>query len=327
MRASRSSCRDPERARLGGLPSTRGARALNSLGWAAPFVFLMLHCGEAPSADSRGMAAALSPAVTVSASSPSLVPMLGSGELSAPAMRDGCRVMSVAGDVRSDSGEPLRKGGQLVGEQALTLPPESMLQLKHGVSAREWRIVGPARVLACLGGEEEIVLARGRLHSEAGAGVRPGAEVLIGTPFGSIHYADARADLVVSERQLQLTVSVGEAWLAPLDSEPGAEARVQSSRPVTRRPTRRASGVAALASCARAAAAAERQAQAVLQPSDEPLGQRAAAHLRARQRARASCASATASVLARAGADELVARLRELEHWRRVWQHVPSPKS
>jgi hypothetical protein len=234
--------------------------------------------------------------------------------------------MSLTGSVRSDGGALIRKGQKLTGDEGLSLPEAATLHLKHAVTGREWSVVGPARLLPCVAGQEELVLGEGRLRTEQGAGTRPGAEVLIGTPFGSIRYLDARAELVVDARELRLTASSGEAWFAPAGSKETPELRAHASQPVRRNQKQRPTLEAAVEGCARAAASSESQARALLQPSGQALGQGAAAHVRARQRARSSCASATAAVLSQAQGAERRAHWLALEQHRASWQRIPSSR-
>jgi hypothetical protein len=299
-------------------PRTRRARCLSAL--------LALACGcDDPSVPSRAAglgSAAPAPIVRQGLAAP--VP--AAPVAVAPQAPEGCRVMSLSGGVRAAGGALIRKGQKLTGDEALILTEAAALHLKHTVSGREWSVVGPARLLPCVAGQEELVLAEGRLRTELGAGARPGAEVLIGTPFGSIRYLNARAELLVSARELRLSASSGEAWLAPPGSDQTPELRAQGTQRVRRDQAQRPTLQAALEGCARAAASSEGQARALLQPSAEALGQRAAAHVRARQRARSSCASAAAAVLWQEQRAEQRARWLELEQHRASWQYIPSSR-
>lgn len=241
----------------------------------------------------------------------------------ATAPPDACRVMSVSGRARRGSGQPIARGARLAGAEPIELEDDGRLHFKHTGSGREWTARGPARLVPCVDGQEEIILVSGALRAELGAGARPGAEVWVGTPFGSIRYARAQAEVRVSEQALELTASVGDVWLE--GAAPAAELRVAAA---IRRPAAQRLRVGpALEACARAAAESEARAKALLGPGEVGLGQRAAAHVRARRLARSRCASATATVLAQAPSDELAARLRELEEYRRAWQRVPASKT
>lgn len=211
----------------------------------------------------------------------------------------------------------------LAGTEPIELETGSQLHFKHTASGREWTVRGPARLVPCVDGEEEIILALGSLRAELGAGLRPGAEVLVGTPFGGVRYAHAQAEIVVSAAGLRVEASAGEVWLRA--AEPAPERRVSGT--LRRSKAERLQPAQAVESCARAAAEAETLAESVLAAGEAGLGKRAAAHVRARKLARSRCASATATVLGSVPESELAARLRELDTYRRAWRRVPASKS
>jgi hypothetical protein len=102
--------------------------------------------------------------------------------------------------------------GRLFGAgEWLDVPADVTLSLRHTESAREFALRGPGRFQACKAGTESLVVAEGAASTTAGTGLRPGAEMLIGTPFATIHYADARLSLEVTERKLTLKVEQGSA--------------------------------------------------------------------------------------------------------------------
>ncbi len=234
----------------------------------------------------------------------------------------GCRVMSVKGGARWDTGSRVEKRAWVASARWIELDAGAALHLKHAESAREWTLEGPAKFVACPGGNEEIVLAGGTLHSGVGAGVRPGAEVLVGTPFGTLRYADARVELRVAPAELSLSVYAGEAWLSSA-APTGADARVAGSRPLRRNRAERLSAGNARTACGGAAEEAEQQAKALLVASPEPLGARAAAQVRARQRAASVCARAAAAVLQQERGDELGRHLDEVNEFRQQSRRVP----
>jgi hypothetical protein len=255
------------------------------------------------------------------------------GAPAAPASSPGarCRVMSVSGSAQRE-GLPLRAGDTLDRQQSVELGAASTLHLVHTSSARQWTLTGPARAFACERGAEEIVLASGTLRTEPGSGVRPGAEVWVGTPFGSLRYSDARAELQVTPEALRVQVSSGSVWLSPLGADATERELAGGTSTWPARPHRLASGVA-MARCESDSRAAEALATALLAPSTEPLGARAREHVRARQRAHASCSSALATLLAsdaggaqdaptQAGYSALAASDRR---WRGVPERAPSP--
>jgi hypothetical protein len=236
-----------------------------------------------------------------------------------------CRVMRVSGAAQRE-GVPLRAGDTLDRQQAVELGAGSTLHLVHTVSARQWTLTGPARAFACERGAEELVLARGTLRTEPGSGVRPGAEVWVGTPFGSLRYSDARAELEVTPEALRVHVSRGSVWLSPLGDEPTERELTAGTTTHPARPYGLASA-AATARCESAARAAEALATALLSPSSAPLGARAREHVRARQRAHASCSSALATLLAGDAGGAQDARTQAgysaLAAADRLWRGVP----
>ena len=230
----------------------------------------------------------------------------------------GCRVVTVSGSATRD-GQPLRAGDELAGA-TLELAAGARAHFVHAVSARAWSLEGPARLRACEGSAEEIVLARGTLRAEPGSGVRPGAEVWVGTPYGALRYADAAATLSVGERQLAVRVTSGRLGFIPFGGSAPDERPVPAAATFAASPYR-LSGARALVRCSQDAAAAEAQARVVLGPSPRPLGERAAEHVRARQRARASCVSARAAALSTPGSDPSVGA--ELARYDALWRGVP----
>jgi hypothetical protein len=230
--------------------------------------------------------------------------------------------MGVSGSVVR-GGVGVRAGEKWNDGTPVVMGPGASLQLMHTGSAREWTIGGPARLVACPRGDEELVLARGALRTQPGAGVRPGAEVWIGTPYGSLRYADARAELSVGSASLEVRVVSGSLWFASL-GESAKERALSGGTQSFPAQAYRASPAQASARCGQSAELAAARAAALLGASAEPLGVRAAAHVRARQRARATCASALATLLDRdpleGGAGS---RLAELERFDELWRGVP----
>jgi len=242
--------------------------------------------------------------------------------------------MSLVGAATASSGEALRVGALLDGVSPLELGSGATVRLKHTQSGREWTVDGPARVSACPGGNEEIVLGEGSLRTELSAGARPGAQVLLGTPFGSVRYGDARLRLSVTDGALRASVEAGEAWLVPLvlgEQAAGArapkETRLTPAAPLERGRGERVLAALGVKACARDANAAVAQAKVLLSSVATGLGERAAAHVRARQRARASCASAAAAVLQQSEGTARDARLAELGAYRTAWSGVPDSRN
>lgn len=262
------------------------------------------------------------PAPAASESAPlaaSPVPSASADSSASAARSAACRVMSLRGDVRTATGERITKGSLLSGDRWLVLEPGASLALKHTTSGRELAFDGPGRVLPCFGGEEEMIVGLGTVRTQTGVGVRPGATVVIGTPFGSVRYADAQAKLVVGEASLEVPEASGDLTLVPLlppaQPVPLTGAAVQLPGAAT--------ADEALAACSQAAQSAQGQARALLAAAGGTRGELAAAHVRARGAARLTCAAATASALARGDAMEIGARLQRLGELRAQWMAVP----
>lgn len=237
----------------------------------------------------------------------------------------GCRVMSTTGPAQRTSGAVVQAGDRFFGADWLELGKGTRLHLKHGESGREWTLQGPARVLPCVDGQEELIMAEGQLRAEPGVGVRPGAQVLIGTPFGSVRYGDASAELQVTSEALQLSVSSGDTWLRAGAAAGSPETHVTRAKAARRSRGERLQADAAVAECERAARASESLAKSLLGPAAPGLGQRAAEHVRARELARARCADATAAVLQQDSGSAREQRLSQLAELREVWRRVPAP--
>jgi hypothetical protein len=291
---------------------------------------------EPPAAGATPLVTAAVASVPSSATSPKPAP-----ERASAATEEACRVMSIRGSVRRGSGEPVSPREKLSGEGFLELDAGTRLVVKHTTSAREWTLEGPARALICPRGREEINLGLGTLRSEMGPGARPGAEVSVGTPFGTVSYADARVELVISDRELRLSAQAGEAWLAPAGAKAEALVPISGSAKLRRDKPQRLAAERAMTICSDAANRAALLAAALLGPPkggtvnpgtvnggavEGGLGQRAAEHVRARKWARTSCANAAAAVLSELAGREREARLRELAGHEELWQRVPAPR-
>lgn len=254
----------------------------------------------------------------------------------APARVLGCRALAVTGGVRLD-GKPVAVGELLDGNRWLELDRGGSISLRHTESARELAAHGPALLLACAGGEEEVVLGRGRLTTAAGPGARPGAQVLVHTPLGTVSYGDARVVIQASRSQVEVSVGQGQAWVQAAGGarRTGPQAPAGPNGKATLRGTGEPSAL--VRACEAEAESAEQKASAVLSPDAGPdagsLGERAAAHLGARQAARRACGSARAAVstgedAARRGFEQRLERAER--RWRTVGggpTAAPSPSA
>jgi hypothetical protein len=215
----------------------------------------------------------------------------------------------------------------LDGIEWVQLGSKSRLDVKHTTSGREYSIRGPALALPCRGGREQVVLARGEVATSVGVGARPGALVLIATPFGVVRYGEASLNVNVETRVAKVGVDTGAAWLTAAQGSsllgkerlvgPKAEARLQFSGP-------KLLAEKVVEACESMAQTAERQASDLIERSRAPnLGERAKAHSQQRSAAREACLAAeAASRLAPEPTQtrSLDARVREAN---RAWSQLP----
>ncbi|MCA9628109.1 MAG: hypothetical protein KC766_10600, partial [Myxococcales bacterium] len=306
-------------------------------------LLLVVLCCACDDADSAAPAASAS-VTRAAAGSGAYTPPSSLVPRHAPAPTPHCRVMSVRGKA-SLGDKPLEQGalkdGTLTaGESWLDIAAGAEVGLQHTTSAREWRVTGPARLKACVGGDETLFLAKGELKSGSGAGMRPGAQVTVATPQGSVLWGDTRLTLEVTNAKTQVDVEMGNALLVPA---PGVKvqgkAEVQAkqrgtlsgpSDPVERSRT-------LLESCEAAASEAARLAREVLSPSAPApsassvatrgaLGSRARSHAEARGKARELCAAAWASVgSVKPDSAEVSEFERRLDAADQRWREVPMP--
>jgi hypothetical protein len=240
--------------------------------------------------------------------------------------KPGCRALTVTGLATVD-GAPLATSALLDGAHWVELTAGSSVALRHTQTSREFRLIGPGHALPCRDGSEQILLADGQLSTSANLGVRPGAEVLIATPEGVVHYGDAALDLELGKNGLRLRVKQGEAFLEPEDRgkprfknpvRSGAEARLAKTLPKAQ---------SLLDACQSAAQAAEVGARRVLTGEgaggESSLGARAAAHMRERAKARTACAIAAAAAFTESDPAIRQNLSASVAHADELWQSVP----
>ena len=234
-----------------------------------------------------------------------------------------CRAIALRGRVTTAAGQALEVGAVLDGVGWLDLAKGSDLTVKHATTARELRFTGPGRIAPCDRGEERFLIASGRVQTETWAGARPGAEVILGTPYGAIRYGDARLDVRVDARGLGVVSTTGDAWLDRASGEAETEKVSSGGRGEWRGPPLDVKAL--VARCESAAETADARARAVLTPPDLalPLGARAAEHVQARKAARAACVIAAATLgTVKMGPDrDALARAVEAAEVR--WRAVP----
>jgi len=241
-----------------------------------------------------------------------------------------CRALLVIGKATVE-GAPIVTGTLLDGEHWVELEAGSSVALRHTVTSRELKLIGPGSILPCRGGAEQILVAKGQLSTSANLGVRPGAEVLIATPLGTVHYGDAALDVEFSGKGLRVRVKQGEAWVEPEKAgkppfknpvASGAEARL-SGRPL--------SAQQLLDACQTAAEHARDSAQLVLTAGQagapSSLGARAADNMRARAAARSACAMAAAALGALDDPAEKQRLSAAVAHADDLWRSVPTAAS
>jgi hypothetical protein len=271
---------------------TRGLRRRSQARWL--LLLLCAACGRKNSGDTGPSASAASGAVP---SSVVAAPSQPASELPARAPVPGCRAIRLSG-VATVGQRSLATGDVLDGESWVTLEKGGNMALKHSVTGRELSISGPALFRACRRGREQLLLVRGSVSAASGMGSRPGAEVLIATPIGGIHYGDAEYKLDLDDKRLTLIVRAGqvEIDLEPAPQPGKASKKTLSGKDKLSLPLGKPDPKALLASCQAAAEAAQASARRVADRNlPEPLGQRAQAHVKARKAARFACAVAAAA--------------------------------
>lgn len=220
-------------------------------------------------------------------------------QLLAPAKT--CRALEVKGRATDGAGHAVETSAPLDQGNWLDLDDGAKLTVENVGTSRELAFRGKGRVRPCVGGEERFYVARGEVHTTAGAGARPGAEVLVATPFGVIYYGDARLDIAVEPHSLSVHAELGDAWLESVS--PDGSGIVEEKIPAGTRLERKRLTLdvkGLLHTCEVTAEVAEQRAQAVLRPGTAdraaPLGSRAAEHVRARRAARFACAIVQAAL-------------------------------
>ncbi|MCA9641979.1 MAG: hypothetical protein H6718_17045 [Polyangiaceae bacterium] len=294
---------------------------------------------SAPSASGSSSTGSLAQAAASNSAPPahsSLVPRV------APAATPQCRLMAVTGAVKL--GDAAAKQGELTaGEKWLELAKGERVDVQHTASARQWSVMGPARLRACPRGEEDVWLAYGDLKSGSGSGMRPGAQVRVATPQGSVWWGDTKLTLKVTRTETAVAVETGNALLAPA---PGSTLKGKAEVQATQQgkllgpPADAKRSEVLVKACEESALQAAKLAQEVLAPTNAApapssagdratrgnLGTRARDHAESRGKARKVCAEAWASVGAGdAKGGPLSALEGRLEAADTKWREVPMP--
>jgi hypothetical protein len=222
----------------------------------------------------------------------------------------------------ADAGAPAPAVGTLFeGKEWLELGAFEVV-LRHASTTRELSLRGPGRFLPCFLGTETVLVAAGWVKTTAGAGARAGAEVVLATPFGTLHFADAALEARVGERELEVKVETGVATLVPAAGpKPGADA-CAPDQVLGPKSKKRLSGAvdakALIERCGEASSPLGTTPPTAPSARSE-LGKWSVAQLRARQTARWACATARAAA-GRDSEPERTRRSREIDGLDRVWQ-------
>lgn len=286
-----------------------------------PWVVLPLALAAAGCKKHHG--AGTKPAASATASASAAGHSLGK------AQRLFCRAIAVKGSVKVVGGKVVKDKAPIDGSRWLELGKGAELSVRHSLSAREFQLRGPARAVVCPSGEEQILLASGEVITTNGPGARPGAEALIATPLGTVGYGDARLVAKLDNRQLQVSVQSGDAWVtpAPGSTRKGPE-RVDPKQKASLELSGELDTRKLVKLCHKAAEEAARRARAVMAGPRKAkdagsLGERAAAHVRARKGARAACATAEAAAGRTSDPAELKRLWGELEQSEQLWRAIP----
>jgi hypothetical protein len=214
---------------------------------------------------------------------------------------------------------PLTPNSVLEGDDFVNVPAEAQVEIRHRRSGRTFRVLGPARVLPCHAGEESLWLAYGSVETEANQGARPGADVWLATPYGTVRYADARLHIADEQDRLSIRVLSGVATWVPTSEK---EVRLSDPKAPLSVPKGEVSAVNVSESCVQKAEEAAAIAQSIR--AAKKVGEAAGAHVRARRSARHACAIAEATVGGLDPSSEQARRLgADLSKAERRWRAVP----
>ena len=226
----------------------------------------------------------------------------------------------MTGKVQNDSGAPVAAMDAIAGKSWFELSAGARLAVRHGPSSREFELVGPGRALPCRDGLEQVLLAEGQFASSPGAGVRPGAEMWVVTPFGALRYGDAALTLHVDKAALALRLASGRV---ATEAEAGNAPRSFLGPIPEKRLTKATATAERVRRCETAAKEARSLADQLLGASRE-LGKLAAQQMESRRRARAECLVAEAALDRVKDAAEKTRLSDQLTAANQLWQAVPA---
>jgi hypothetical protein len=243
-----------------------------------------------------------------------------------PQVKPACRALAVTGKASAD-GAAIAIGSLLDGEHWVELDAGASVSLRHTLTSRELKLIGPGLILPCRHGLEQVLLAQGKLSTFSNLGVRPGAEVLIATPVGTVHFGDAAIDVQFDLKGLRMRVKEGEAWLEPREASTTPLKNPLRSPKEAALPASKVGAAGLADACLASAEAAAESARRVLEPGASPqmgtIGARAASQMRDRSAARAACAIAAAATGSVADPAERQRLWASIAHSDEVWQSVP----
>lgn len=287
--------------------------------WAVAASLWLAGCGNKPSTTT-------SPVTSDSASArPSVSAAGASSAARSPAVPDAtCRALRVTGEAKQGDTR-LVSGAHLDGAEWVTLATGASLTLKHSATGREVYVAGPARFRACRRGREQLLLAKGKVQSGSGMGVRPGAEVSIATPVAGVRYVDADFQMVVDDQKLSVEVRAGQLEVDAAAPSKTLKSQLRAKDKVSL-PLGKPDATQLMARCREAAELAASAAGRVAETSaPEPLGERAQAHVKARRTARSACAIASAALGLVADPALSAGLWAEALRWEGLLESIPRP--
>jgi hypothetical protein len=269
---------------------------------ALPVAALLVACDKKPSGQPNSGASSSASVTAASMSPPPASALVEKIEVPL------CRVIAVRpkkgapADASSGARAPA-VGTAFDGRDFLDLGDETEVALRHGTTTRELTLRGPGRFLPCFLGTETVLIATGTVKTTAGAGARAGAEVILATPLGALHFADAALEVRVGEREFDARVDTGGATLVLASGRKNVADGGTPDLVLGPKGRKRLSGAVAaadLVSRCRETAGALGASPPAPAPSASSsrthLGQWSVAQLKARQDTRWACAIARAAV-------------------------------
>jgi hypothetical protein len=221
--------------------------------------------------------------------------------------------------VHALGGTRLSTSDPIDGKTWFELAADASVAIRHGPSSREFELRGPGRALPCRAGLEQVLLSEGSFESSPGAGVRPGAEMWVATPFVALRYGDASLTMRARAKDLSVRIVQGRA----ASEADGSSTTETLDAPGEKRWTRWLPASERARSCEAFAEAARKSAEELLASTSE-LGKLAAAQLEQRRRARAQCLIAETALERLPNTAEKARLTDQVERANRLWQTIPA---